>query len=125
MNVLIDSSVWIEFFKNGPRANKAAAIIGKSNKERYKTPTIVLFEVYKKIKKEINEQAANQAIAYIIDTSEIIQLNERIAIFAAEASIETGLSMADAIILATAQTKNAEIKTMDSHFAGIKKAEII
>lgn len=125
VNVLIDSSIWIEFFINGNKAEKAAAIIKKLNKNNCKIPSIVLYEVYKKLKKQINEQAGSQAIAYIIDISEIVYLNERLAIMAAEASLENSLSMADAIIMATAEAKNAEIKTMDSHFSSIKRAEII
>ena len=125
VNVLVDSSVWIEYFAQGQKAKKAAAIIINANKQAYKTPSIILFEVFKKIKKELNEQAANQAIAYIIDLTEIIPLNERIAVHAAEKSIETGLSMADSIIIATAELGNAELKTLDKHFKGMKNAEIL
>ncbi|MFA4855339.1 MAG: type II toxin-antitoxin system VapC family toxin [archaeon] len=125
VNVLVDSSLWIEYFSNGPKTNKIAKIIQNANKDAYKTPSIILFEVYKKIKKDLNEQAANEAIAQIVDLTEVIGLNERIAVHAAEISIETGLAMADAIILATAELANAELKTMDKHFKGLKGVEVI
>ena len=124
-NVLVDSSVWIEFFAKGPKAKKAAEIISRAEKSGYKTPSLVLFEVYKKIKKELSEQKASEAIAYIIDATEIIPLNERIAVHAAEKSIECGLSMADAVIKATAEITASEIKTMDRHFKGLQDVEII
>ncbi len=125
VNVLVDSSLWIEYFSKGPKTNRIAKIIQTADKERYRTPSIVLFEVYKKIKKDLNEQSANQAIAYIVDLTEIIGLDERIAVHAAEISIETGLSLADAIIKATAELTNSELKTMDKHFKGLKDAEVI
>lgn len=125
VNVLVDSSVWIEYFTQGQKAKKVQSIITSAHKQTYKTPSIVLFEVYKKIKKEISEQKANQAIAHIIDLTETIPLDERIALYAAEISIENRLSMADAIIKATAELNNAEIKTMDKHFKGMKNVEII
>jgi len=125
VNVLVDSSLWIEYFSNGPKTNKIAKIIQSANKESYKTPSIVLFEVYKKIKKDLNEQRANEAIAHIVDLTEAIALDERIAVHAAEVSIETGLSLADAIIKATAELTNAKLKTMDKHFKGLKDAEVI
>jgi len=125
VNVLVDSSVWIEFFSNGPKAGKAGKIICGASKNCFKTPSIVLFEVYKRIKKGLDEQRANTAIAHIIDLTEIIALDERTAVHAAEKSILSGLSMADSIILATAELNNAEIKTLDKHFKGMKNAEVL
>lgn len=125
MNVLVDSSLWIEYFSNGPKTNRIAKIIQSANKETYRTPSIILFEVYKKIKKDLNEQSANEAIAYIVDLTQIIGLDERIAVHAAEVSIGTDLSLADAIIKATAELTDAKLKTMDKHFKGMKNAEVI
>ncbi|MCX6799507.1 MAG: type II toxin-antitoxin system VapC family toxin [Candidatus Diapherotrites archaeon] len=125
VNVLVDSSVWIEFFSGGPKAGRAGKIISQASKNRFKTPSIVLFEVYKRIKKGLDEQRANTAIAHIIDLTEIIALDERTAVHAAEKSILSGLSMADSIILATAELNNAEIKTLDKHFKGMKNAEVL
>ena len=49
MKVLLDSSGWIEFFTGGPLAERYAAYLTP----RYQliTPTVVLYEVYKKIKR--------------------------------------------------------------------------
>ncbi len=125
VNVLIDSSGWIEYFSKGPKAKKFSEFIQSAKKETHKTPTIVLFEVYKKLKKEAGEESANQAIAHIIDSTELIPLDERISIYAAELSIQTGLAMTDAIIKATAELYKAGIKTTDAHFKGLAEVEII
>jgi len=52
-------------------------------------------------------------------------MNEKIAIEAAEISLEKGLSMADAIIKATADVYGARVITSDRHFEGIENVEII
>ncbi|MHC9061513.1 PIN domain-containing protein [Nitrospira sp. CMX1] len=54
MKILLDSSGWIEFFRDGPRANRYAAYL--TSRYRLITPTIVLYEVYKKIKRELGEE---------------------------------------------------------------------
>ena len=60
-----------------------------------------------------------------MDLTEVIGFNEIIAVHAAEISIGTGLAMADAIIMATAELANAELKTMDKHFKGLKGVEVV
>lgn len=125
MNVLIDSSGWIEYFSSGKKAEKLAEYVELAKKETHFTPTIVLFEVYKKIKKEFGEDKANQAVAYISDNTTIVPLDERIAIYAAETSLEKNLAMADAIIKASADLLSAELKTTDQHFKGLENVEVI
>jgi len=124
-SVLIDSSGWIEYFMDGTKASKYAKHIEKARKKNYITPSIVLYEVYKKIKKEVSESKATEAIAYVIDATKVIELNERIAVQAAETSLELGLAMADAIIKATAGLNNAKIITSDQDFKDFKNVEII
>ena len=53
MNILLDSSGWIEFFTDGPRADRYTVYL--TSRYRLMTPTIVLHEVYKKIKRERGE----------------------------------------------------------------------
>jgi len=50
----------------------------------------------------------------------IVDLDSSIALSAAKRSIEYGLPMADAIILATAQAHGAVIWTQDADFRNIK-----
>ena len=53
MKVLLDSSGWIEFFTGGPLAERYAPYL--TSRHQLITPTIVLYEVYKKIKRERGE----------------------------------------------------------------------
>jgi len=110
---------------DGTKASKYAKHIEKARKKNYITPSIVLYEVYKKIKKEVSEAKATEAIAYMIDSTKVIELNERIAVQAAEISLEMKLAMADAIIKATADLNDARIITSDQDFKEFKNVEIV
>ena len=55
MIFLMDSSGWIEFFTNGAHAGEYAKYL--KDPARIVTPTIVLYETYKKIKRERTEEA--------------------------------------------------------------------
>ena len=111
MKVLLDSSGWIEFFTGGPLADRYAAFLAP----RYQliTPTIVLYEVYKKIKRERGEETA-LLFAGRLSVTQMIQLTESIAFLAADISLRHGLAMADAIVYATAQDQEAEVVTGDA-----------
>ncbi|MEW6295865.1 MAG: type II toxin-antitoxin system VapC family toxin [Candidatus Diapherotrites archaeon] len=125
MNVLVDSFGWIEYFGEGRLSEKYGQYIEKANKSEFFTPSIVLFEVYKQIKRMQNETKALEAIAYIVSYTTVIILDENIAIEAAEKSIETGLGMADSIIKATAEKTKAKIITSDKHFRGMKEIILV
>jgi hypothetical protein len=50
----------------------------KGQQEGYFTPTIVLYEVYKKIKRELHEGKALKACPYLSAYTEVVPLNEKI-----------------------------------------------
>jgi len=110
---LVDSSGWLEFFTGGPLAEAYAGHL--ADLSQVITPTIVLYEVYRKIKRERAEEEAVIAAARIHGTR-LIPLSDTIALTAADAGIEHGLDMADAIVFATAMTLEAELITSDADF---------
>ncbi len=110
---LVDSSGWLEFFIGGPLAGAYADHL--TDLSQIITPTIVLYEVYRKIKRERSEEDALIAAAQIHRTR-LIPLDEMIALTAADIGIEHGLAMADAIVFATARTQKAELITSDADF---------
>ena len=111
MKVLLDSSGWIEFFTGGPLAERYATYLAP----RYQlvTPTVVLYEVYKKIKRERGEETA-LLFAGRLSATQVVHLTESIAFLAADLSLRHGLAMADAIVYATAKDQNAEMVTGDA-----------
>ena len=111
MKILLDSSGWIEFFTGGPLADRYAVYLAP----RYQliTPTIVLYEVYKKIKRQRGEETALLFTGQL-NATHIINLTASIALLAADMSLRHGLAMADAIVYATAKDQEAEVVTGDA-----------
>jgi len=111
VRVLLDSSGWIEFFTGGPLAERYASYL--TSRYQLITPTIVLYEVYKKIKRERGEETA-LLFAGRLSATQMVHLTESIALLAADVSLRHGLAMADAIVYATAKDQDAEVVTGDA-----------
>ena len=110
---LVDSSGWLEYFANSKNADFFAAAI--EDTEQLIVSTINLYEVFKKILQERNENSAFQAIA-LMQQGKIVDVDSSISLFSAKQSIEMKLPMADSIILATANVFSATLWTQDSDF---------
>ena len=121
MNV-IDSSGWLEYFINGSNAGFFARVI--ENTDEVLVPTISLFEVFKRVLIEKNRNDALEAVAIMKD-GQIVDLDDSLALVAAELSYELKLPMADSIILATARANNATLWTQDAHFKGMEGVKYI
>lgn len=80
------------------------------------SPTIILYEVYKVIKRQRSEEEALTAVAQMGKTH-VVPLNDTIALTAADASLTYQLAMADAIVYATALTHKAALVTSDVDLA--------
>lgn len=122
MKVLLDSSGWIEFFTGGPLADRYAVYFTP----RYQliTPTIVLYEVYKKIKRERGEETA-LLFSGRLSATQVVHLTESIALLAADVSLRHGLAMADAIVYATANDQEAEVITGDADLKDLPRVVYI
>lgn len=118
MKVVLDSSGWVEFFTDGPLADQYAQYL--TPKYQLITPTIVLYEVYKKIKRERGEETA-LLFAGRLSATEVIQLTESIALLAADLSMRHGLAMADAVVYATAMDQGAEVVTGDADLKNLAR----
>lgn len=108
---LVDSSGWIEFFTEGPLANAYAAHL--KDLARVVTPTIVLYEVYKIVKRQHSEEQALTAVAQMGKTR-LVPLTDAVALTAADVSLTSRVAMADAIVYATALTESAKLVTGDA-----------
>ncbi|MBF0106632.1 MAG: type II toxin-antitoxin system VapC family toxin [Deltaproteobacteria bacterium] len=124
MNVLIDSTIWIEFLTNGPKVKRFAKYL----RSPYKIilPSIVSYEVYKKIKSGRGEGSAILIMAQIERLSHLqIPLTQELAVRAADVSLQHKIPMADAIIYTTSQDTSALLVTMDAHFKNLPDVEFI
>ena len=113
---VVDSSAWIEYFTDGPLASRFEPYL--SDSAEVVTPTIVLYEVYKLIRRERDEEAGLVAVA-AIERTRLAPLTEAVALTAADLSLEYRLAMADAIVYATARLEGAEVVTADEDFRGL------
>jgi predicted nucleic acid-binding protein len=110
VRTVLDSNAWIELFVEGPAADRCAPYARDTR--QLVTPVIVLYEVYKKIRRERGEEAALTAVASLRATA-VVPLDETLAIQAADVSLRHGLAMADAIVYATARANSARVVTRD------------
>ncbi len=122
--ILIDSYGWIEYFANGPLAESYAAFIEEANAENIVTPTIVIYDVYKRIKSMKGKQKALEAYAQMSRTK-IVELTSSLSLKAADISITLDLGMADSIVVATTKAYSAEIVTSDEHLESLKGVKFI
>jgi hypothetical protein len=70
--ISVDSAGWIERFTKGPKALKYKRVIESSKPEEIVTSVVVLYEVYKKIKKLKGEEEALLAVAALSQTDYIL-----------------------------------------------------
>ena len=117
MNV-VDSCGWLEYFSDGPNAEKFAEPILKTSS--LIVPTLSMYEVFKVALREKGEDAALLAVAAMKQGREV-GLDSNLAILAAKTSFDLKIPMADAIILATARYYQATLWTQDDDFAGISE----
>ena len=110
--VVLDSSCWLEFLMDTPRADLFAEQLNVPNDLR--VPVITVYEVVKKIRRELGEDIASKAMV-LMQRSPVIDIDLSIATKA----LLNGLPMADSLIYATAQSIGATLWTQDQHFAGL------
>ena len=121
MNV-VDSSGWIEYFTRGETAHFFIPPV--RDLDNLLVPSICIYEVFKRLLLERDEDAALLAVGLMSQGREIA-LERRIAIDAAHLSHELKLAMADSITLATARAYNATLWTQDAHFKGMDGVKYI
>lgn len=121
---LIGSFGWIEYFSDGPLATKYAPYIEDVNENNTVTPTVVVYEVYKRLKKEKGEQVALEAYAQMT-RSKLVPLDDALALSAADTSLKMGLAMADSIVFTTAKIFSADLVTSDPDLKGLNGVRLV
>ncbi len=122
-NYIIDTYAWIEYFKASKMGEAAKKFI---ESEHSITPTIVVSEISRKLRKDIelgNETVEGRLrrLEFIRATSRIVDLDVEIAIEAGgvneDLKVEAkGWGLADSIVLCTARSFKGKVVTEDEHF---------
>lgn len=113
---LVDSSGWIEYLSDGALADEYAQHL--SPLDGVVTPTVVLFEVYKWVKRERSEEDA-LTVAAQLGRTRVVPLSSPIALAAGDLSLVHGLAMADALVYATAIHEGVEVVSSDADFENL------
>jgi len=117
--ISIDSSGWIERFTKGPKAPKYKQVIESTKPKEIITSVVVLYEVYKKIKKLKGEEEALLAVAALSQTT-VVPIDQTVSLEAADYSLEYNLHFSDALVYATARHFKAKLYTSDADLRPLK-----
>ena len=125
--MLLDTSVWIEFFQGAEKSKRVEDIL--KTEENF-TGIITFAEVVNWCLKNNIQDKIKDYIEGIKNGSTILGLNEPIVILAGKINyerkrIEKDWGMMDSIILATAQIYNLKVLTKDSQFNDLSNVEIL
>jgi predicted nucleic acid-binding protein len=110
---VVDSSGWLEYFANGPLADRYAAAI--EDVAQLVVPTIVLVEVTRRVMQQRGEDEALQ-VAAALHQGRIVPLDAGLALSAAQLGVAHRLPLADSVIYATAKRFGAAVWTSDADF---------
>jgi predicted nucleic acid-binding protein len=113
---LVDSSAWLEYFADGPDAEYFADAI--EDESELLVSAVNLYEVFKRVLDQRGENAALRAVA-TMEHGRLIEVDERIALHAAQLSAKHKLPMAGSMILATARAHDAVLWTQNADFKGL------
>lgn len=121
MNV-VDSSGWLEFFANETNADFFTPVL--EDPTQLVVPSLSIYEVFKRILQQRDEDQALQAIA-VMQQGLVVDLTASLALRAAKLSISHKLPLADSVMLATAQAYEATFWTQDVDFKDIEEVRYI
>jgi len=113
---LVDSSGWIEYFTDGPNADRFAVPL--SDPGKLVVPTVSIYEVFRVVLRRRGEGDALR-VAAAMSRGREIPLTSALALESARLAHERRLAMADGIILATARLTRAALWTQDVDFEGL------
>jgi toxin FitB len=109
---VVDSSGWLEYFADTPRAKLFAPPIEDTS--HLLVPSLSVYEIFQKVRRDRGESDALLAISAMFE-GRVIDLDAALAIEAGSLD----LPLADSIIYATARRHGATLWTQDEDFAGL------
>lgn len=113
MNV-VDSSGWVEYFQDSPRADLFASAI--ENRDQLLVPTIALFEVHKILSRSLSEDLVERCLN-VMRLGRVLDLTDKRAIAASKVARQHRLALADAAMYSMAQEHAANFWTQDVDYA--------
>ncbi len=115
MNV-VDSSGWVEYFQDSPRADLFASAI--ENRDQLLVPTVALFEVHKILSRSLSEDLVSRCLN-VMRLGRVLDLTDKRATAASKVARQHRLALADAAMYSMAQEHAASFWTQDVDYAAL------
>ena len=115
MNV-VDSSGWVEYFQDSPRADLFATAI--EQRDQLLVPTIALFEVHKVLSRSLAADLVDRCLD-VMRLGRVLDFTDRRAIAASKISRQHRLALADAAMYSMALEHGATFWTQDVDYEGL------
>ena len=109
MNV-VDSSGWVEYFQDSPRADFFAPAIER--RSELLVPVVALYEVHKVLSRKVSADVVERFLN-VMRLGRVLEITDLRAINASRAANLHGLAMADAMMYSMAQEFSATFWTQD------------
>jgi predicted nucleic acid-binding protein len=113
---LVDSSGWIEYLQDTPRADLFATAIEDRN--HLLVPTIALFEVHRVLSRSLPADLVNRCLD-VMRLGRVLDLTDARAVAASHIAAQHKLAMADAAMYAIALEFGASFWTQDVDNQGL------
>jgi predicted nucleic acid-binding protein len=113
---LVDSSGWIEYLQDTPRADLFATAIEDRN--HLLVPTIALFEVHRVLSRSLPTDLVNRCLD-VMRLGRVLDLTDARAVAASHIAAQHKLAMADAAMYAIALEFGASFWTQDVDYQGL------
>jgi predicted nucleic acid-binding protein len=119
--ITFDSFAWIEYFSGSKRGEKVKFYV--EGPTTILTPSVCLTEIKARYLRQNKDPSGR--LNFIINRSTIIDLDQEMALKAAELKIEEKLYTIDAIVYSAALRHNTKLLTGDKHFLDKSEIEMI
>ena len=116
MNI-VDSSCWLEYFAGSKVGDSVSSAI--EDLESLIVPSITLYEVFKKLLIETDEDSALLAVAHMKQGA-VIDLDSDLSVYSAKIGKDHKLPLADSVIYATSKKFSCILWTQDKHFKDLQ-----
>ncbi|HEX9715963.1 MAG TPA: type II toxin-antitoxin system VapC family toxin [Desulfurivibrionaceae bacterium] len=120
--VIVDSCGWLEWFTDGKLADIYKDYLADA--DNLLIPAVILYEVYKVLKREAGEEKALLAVGYMKNAL-VIPLDDTLALASADIALQEKLAMADAIIVAVSRARGCRIITSDADLKDLDNVDYL
>lgn len=113
---VVDSSGWIEYLMDTPRADLFAAPI--EQRQALLVPTIALFEVHRVLSRKLPPDVV-KACLDVMRLGRVVDITAARAVAGADVSLRHRLAMGDALMYSLALEQGATFWTQDGDYEGL------